>query len=313
MPGRRHLAMAGGAEFDAIRHMLETWGPQASGIGDDAAQFAIPPGEQLIVSMDAAVENVHFRRDWLSPEEIGARATIAALSDIAAMAATPRGILLALALPLSWRADLQAIARGVGVVARDAGCMIIGGNISLGSELSLTLTVLGSTTHPLTRSGAQVGDIVFATGRLGGPGAALRSLQNGENPAAAHWLRFVAPTPRLREAHWLVEHGARAGIDISDGLLADAAHLARASDVSILIDASAIPCLPGVSAEDAMSSGEEYELLVAVPVAQASAMNVRAFRDVFGIPLNAIGVCKAPGSDAVQVGGARLVGGFEHW
>jgi thiamine-monophosphate kinase len=306
----QHLEMGGGAEFDAIRRLLETWGPQATGIGDDAAQLAIPVGEHLVVSTDASVENVHFRREWLTPEEIGARATIAALSDIAAMAATPRGMLLALALPESWRGDLQALARGVGHVAREANTPIIGGNISLGTELSLTLTVLGSTTHPLTRSGAQVGDILFATGLFGGPGAALRSLQSGENPAAAHWERFVSPTPRLREAHWLVEHGARAGIDISDGLLADAAHLARASEVTILIDATAIPCVVGVSADEAMASGEEYELLVAVPVERATAMNVRAFRDVYGIPLSAIGVCKAPEPEAVQ--GAATVRGFEH-
>jgi thiamine-monophosphate kinase len=212
---------------------------------------------------------------------------------------------------------LEAFAQGVGLVAEQASCPIIGGNISRGNTLSLTITVLGSTAHPLSRAGAKVGDIVFITGQLGGAGAALRALESGQKPDPVHWDRFVAPTPRLREAHWLVEHGARAGIDISDGLLADAGHLARASDVSILIDPAAVPCTPGVSVEDAIASGEEYELLVAVPPERAAAMNVRAFRDMFGASLNAIGVCRVPGGETVQFGGTwegkrPLSRGFDH-
>ncbi|HEY5431867.1 MAG TPA: thiamine-phosphate kinase [Coriobacteriia bacterium] len=305
-----HLEMGAGAEFDAIRGLLVTWGAQAAGIGDDAAVLAIPAGERLVVSTDASVENVHFRREWMTAEEIGGRAAAAALSDLAAMGATPRGLLLALNIPELWRPELEPLARGVGTVAASAGCPIIGGNVSAAGELSLTITVLGSAVQPLTRSGARDGDIIFVTGRLGGSGAALRALLAGEKPAVAHRARFVAPVPRLREARWLAEHGAHAVIDISDGLLADASHLARASGVSLSLDERAVPCVSGVSVEDALASGEEYELLVAVP--PASDIRADEFEREFGLPLTAIGVVSAPGASAVTLRGSRAVGSRGH-
>src|SRR3954465_10789839 len=92
MSDARHLPMGEGKEFDAIRAMLQVWGTRARGIGDDAAVVDIPAGQRLVVSTDASVEGVHFRREWLSPEEIGSRATVAALSDLAAMGALPIGL-----------------------------------------------------------------------------------------------------------------------------------------------------------------------------------------------------------------------------
>ena len=138
-----HLAMGEGPEFDAIRRLLANWGSAASGIGDDAAVLDLPADERLVVSTDASIEGVHFRREWMSAEEVGARAAAAALSDLAAMGAMPRGLLLALGVPEGWRAELDALAQGVGAVASAAGCPIIGGNVSAASELSLTITVLG--------------------------------------------------------------------------------------------------------------------------------------------------------------------------
>src|SRR5204863_2381843 len=108
------MGMGDGAEFDAIRRLLAIWGEQAVGIGDDAAIVDIPAGERLVVSTDASIEDVHFRRDWLRADEIGARATVAALSDIAAMAATPRGLLVALGLPTEWNNQFDALGRGIG-------------------------------------------------------------------------------------------------------------------------------------------------------------------------------------------------------
>src|SRR5712664_3042862 len=112
-----NIPLGHGAEFDAIREMLAQWGDHARGIGDDAAVLDVPAGEQLVTSTDASVEGVHFRRDWLLPAEIGERATAAALSDLAAMAATPLGLLLALGVPDDWREELARLAGGVGVVA----------------------------------------------------------------------------------------------------------------------------------------------------------------------------------------------------
>jgi thiamine-monophosphate kinase len=293
--------MGDGAEFDAIRRLLAIWGSNAHGIGDDAAIVDIPAGERLIVSTDASVENVHFRREWLTTEEIGARATTAALSDLAAMAATPRGLLLALALPESWRGDLDALARGVGSVASAAACPIVGGNITRATELSLTLTVLGSAVRPLERSGARERDNIYVTGRLGGPGAALRSWIAGEPPAPEHRARFASPAARLREAGWLAAHGAHAAIDISDGLLGDAGHLARASRVSITFDEDAIPCISGVSLADACVSGEEYELLVAMP--SDAPLDVATFERAFHVPITLIGSAASSAESSVRFSG----------
>jgi thiamine-monophosphate kinase len=299
-----HLPLGEGAEFDAIRAMLREWGNQASGIGDDAAVLDLPAGEQLVASTDASIEGVHFRREWLSAEEIGARAAAAALSDLAAMAAHPIGLLLALGVPPSWESELPELARGVGTLAERAGCAIVGGNISRASELSLTLTVLGGAVAPLHRRGAHVGDVVYVTGELGGPGAALRALLAGRVPEPAHMARFVAPMPRLREAQWLAAHGAHAAIDVSDGLAADVEHLARASGVAVELDFGRVPCMDGVSPEDAVISGEEYELVV-VAGADAS-MPIAEFEANFGLSLTRIGTVRESDSRAVPMAGARV-------
>jgi thiamine-monophosphate kinase len=293
----RHLAMGGGAEFDLIRRLLETWGDRASGIGDDAAVVAVPQGEQLVASTDASVENVHFRREWMTAREVGARAATAALSDLAAMGARPLGLLLAMALPDSWLTDAEALADGVGAAASAVGCPIVGGNVTRSRELALTITVLGSAVRPLTRAGAHAGDIIFVTGQLGGPGAALAALLVGETPVAAHRARFAAPVPRIAAGRWLAACGASAAIDISDGLLADAAHLARASGISLSLDVEAVPLLPGISTQIALSSGEEYELLVAIP--PHVSIDTRMFERTFDIPLSRIGVAVAQADAAV--------------
>jgi thiamine-monophosphate kinase len=296
------IPMGEGAEFDAIRGMLKVWGPElAGGVGDDAALIAIPPhGGWLVASTDASVEGVHFRRVWLTPREIGGRAAAAALSDLAAMAAEPLGLLLALGVPDDWRSALEEIARGIGDLARATGCPIVGGNVTRASELSLTITVLGSTARTTPRSGVRAGCALYVTGRLGGPGAALDALERGERPAAEHRGRFAAPMPRIAEARWLAEHGAIAAIDVSDGLAADAGHLASASGVGIELELASIPCVAGVAPERAMRSGEEYELLAAFPA--DAPPDPAAFEAEFGLPLTAVG--RAVGGEGVTVLGA---------
>jgi thiamine-monophosphate kinase len=313
-PQRANIPMGDGAEFDAIREMLAEWGDLARGVGDDAAllDVALGRGEQLVVSTDASVENVHFRREWMTPEEIGGRATAAALSDLAAMAASPRALLLALGVPESWREELVRLARGVGAMAERASCPIVGGNISRARELSLTITVLGSTAAPLRRSGARPGDSVVVTGRFGGPGAALRALLDGNVPTPADAARFASPVPRLEEARWLAKRGAHAAIDISDGLLADANHLARASGVTLSLDLDAIPRVDGVTAREAAASGEEYELLVALP--GDARVATRDFAARFDLPLTVVGSVVAAEGEPVQLRGAPidLARGHDH-
>ncbi|HEY4218245.1 MAG TPA: thiamine-phosphate kinase [Gemmatimonadaceae bacterium] len=303
------LALGPGAEFDAIRDLLARWGIRAEGIGDDAAVLQLPRGDALVASVDSAVEGRHFRRDWLTPREIGYRATAAALSDLAAMAAHPRGILIALVVPNEWRSDLGEIADGIGEAADVARTKILGGNMSGGAELSITTTVLGTAYTPLTRGGAQVGHGVYVTGKLGGVGAELEALLSGA-AQTAHRDRFVHPVPRIREAVWLAENGVASAVDISDGLAADARHLATASGVCLSIDAATVPCRAGVNVAQALASGEEYELLVTSP----KYLDVKEFESRFGVPLTRIGEVVA-GASAVEFRGVRVadIRGYDHF
>jgi thiamine-monophosphate kinase len=306
-----HLAMGGGAEFDLVRRLLDTWGARASGIGDDAAVIDVPDGERLVASTDASVENVHFKRGWMTPRELGARAATAALSDLAAMGARPLGLLLALGLPENWQAAAEELADGVGATASALACPIVGGNVTRSSELTLTVTVLGSAARPLSRSGASPGDIMFVTGRLGGPGAALAALLADRDPEPTARARFIAPMARIAEGRWLAAHGATALIDISDGLLADAGHLANASGVSLSLDEDAVPCLADCDTRTALLSGEEYELLVSVP--SGVALATKAFERTFAIPLTRIGVVIERQDESVlTTGGGVLVAGHDH-
>ncbi len=228
------------AESDLIDSFIRRWGSAASGIGDDGAVIDVLSGEKLIVSTDSSVENVHFRRDDVSASEIGYRAAAAALSDLAAMAAKPLGLVFALVLPERWKADANSIADGVAAAAMSSGCPIVGGNISSGGELSITATVFGTSHRPLLRSGARAGDSIYVTGALGGAASAVASWASAKEPSPECRERFVHPKARIHEAMWLAGQGATSAIDISDGLVTDAAHVARASGVSLLIDAERV-------------------------------------------------------------------------
>lgn len=280
-----HTSLGEGIEFDAIRRMVERSGPNARGIGDDAAVIGSIGDRSLVVSTDTSVENVHFRRDWLTAKEIGYRATAAALSDLAAMAARPVGILVALTVPASWRAALDGIIDGIGEAAAKSAAPILGGDTTSGGELSLTITVLGTVRDALTRSGAKPGDRVYVTGRLGGPWSALQDLKAGREPADSNRERFAHPVPRIPESAWLEGKGATSGIDISDGLASELEHLARASHVSIVVRLEDIPSVEGVAQSDAARSGEEYELVIT----SSSPIDIALFRERFALDLTLIG------------------------
>lgn len=267
LPMRANQAMAEGVEFDLIRMLMAKWGDIVADIGDDAAVLpAGSNGEQQIISTDSSVEGVHFRRPWLSAEELGWRAAAAALSDLAAMGGKARYVLVSMVLPESWHSALAELAGGIGAQVRSSGARIVGGNLSRGDSFSVTLTVIGSAGRPVPRSGARVGDLVVVTGLIGGPGAALKAWSAGEEPGAWARERFVHPVPRFVEASLLAQAGASAMIDISDGLAADARHIGAASGVRLMMDSSRLPLGPGIEAGDAWRSGEEYELLATLPV-----------------------------------------------
>jgi thiamine-monophosphate kinase len=301
-----------GGEFDLVRTMISRWGDRARGIGDDAALLAPPPGEQLVVSTDSSLENVHFRREWLSPEEIGWRATAAALSDLAAMAAKPLGVLVAIALPRDRTEDLVGLADGIAAAASESGTSVVGGDLTSSENLAITLTVVGSTATPLRRIGARAGDTLWVTGQLGGPALAIAAWGEGRQPTPESRARFARPVPRIAEALWLVTAGATAGIDISDGLGGDAAHLAAANGVRLIIDIEALPRAPGADVSTAQRSGEEYELLVTTRFP----FDVAAFQRDFSLPLTQIGAVEEgeAGVDLL-IGGERVAspGGYDHF
>jgi len=237
------------SEAEAIALLARVLAPRPAppavviGIGDDAAVLRIGSG-QLVWTVDACVEGVHFERRWLSLEDLGWKSLMAAASDLAAMGAEPIGALAQLALPRSvGRAQLTALARGQARAARAIGCPVIGGNLSQGSELAVATTVLGRVRRPIVRSGAQPGDGVFLAGAVGRAALGLRLLQArkrartpAERAALAAWRR---PLARIELGRGLARR-AHAAIDVSDGLAGDAAHVARASGVKIVLDAQAL-------------------------------------------------------------------------
>lgn len=308
---RAHQAMGDGQEFDTIRMLMARWGDLAVDIGDDAAVLP-PDGDRTrVISTDACVEGVHFLPGWLAPREVGVRAAAAALSDLAAMGARAEAVLLAFVVPDAWRALLGHVADGIADVVRASGARIVGGNLSRGDAFAITTTVVGSAERVVSRRGAMPGDVLVVTGTLGGPGRALRAFSDDENPSAWARARFAAPVPRLAEGEALAAAGAHAMLDISDGLAADARHLAAASGVRLAIDADRLPCGEGLDPRDCLASGEEYELLAALPSEAVEAL-MAGWTTRFDVPLTAIGtvVSVQPGG-AIDIGGLGPTTGFD--
>ncbi|MFL5499766.1 MAG: thiamine-phosphate kinase [Gemmatimonadaceae bacterium] len=307
----RNIDLGPGKEFDLVRTLLAEWGNSAQRIGDDAAVLDVPAGERLVVTTDTSVEGVHFKREWLNHFEIGYRATAAALSDLAAMGARPLGVVIALTLPEVDRSEARALATGIREGAAAVLCPIVGGDLSAGKTLSLTITALGSVARPLSRAGAKPGDHIYVTGNLGGPDSALRAWQAKQEPTEEARARFACPVPRIDAGMALAARGATSAIDISDGLAADLAHVAAASRVRIEIDADKIPTMSGISLLEALSSGEEYEIVVTAPN-----IDVNQFSEEFGLRLTEIGrvVAGSPGVEILQ-NGERIntPNGFDHF
>ena len=272
------------SEFAAISRLealFRSQGPFVSvGIGDDAA--VLEPAGRLVWTVDTAVEHVHFERAWLTLAELGWRSFQAAASDVSAMAAAPLAALSSIIFPARFSAaELSQLARGQRAAARALGFQIVGGNLSRGSELSITTTLVGRSARPVLRSDAKPGDELWLCGELGLAAAGLRLLQRGMKRASSSaerraLLAFRRPRAQL-EAGLGLQHRAHAAIDISDGLAGDAAHLARASSVRLVIDVALLeaalsPALLalaeqlGVPAlELALYGGEDYALLAAGP------------------------------------------------
>jgi len=269
-------------EFELIRQFFQreqVEQPQAGvmlGIGDDCALLQPPAGQQLAVSMDTLVADVHFPAD-ADPEQIAERALRVNLSDLAAMGADPLWFTLALTLPAVDEDWLRGFSRGLFRVARAFNCALVGGDTTAG-PLSITLQVMGAVTPHLAlrRDGASVGDYVVVTNYLGDGAAALAVIQQRLQLEPVHEAylreRFYHPRPRLEEAR-LLRGLASAALDISDGLVADLGHLCAASDLAAVIDVESLPLSPALQALDdldqarrwALTGGDDYELCFTLP------------------------------------------------
>ena len=317
------IPLGPGAEFDRIRAIAEALGPDAAGLGDDCA--VLPPGfGEVVLSTDMSVEGVHFRRDWLSLGEIGWRAAAAALSDLAAAGAEAVGVTVSVGAPRATSADeLAGLMRGVRAATTAVGGRVLGGDLSVAPALVVDVTVVGRAPRPVGRGGARAGDGLWITGTLGGARAALLAWEAGESPADGARLRFAHPEPRIAEGRWLAAQGARAMLDISDGLGGDAAHLAAASGVRVELALEQLPVHPDVVAialargeplqAFAARGGEDYELLVAMPKGFDEAA-ARRFQQDTGTVLTQIGrIRRGSGVSATFAGVSVSLPGHDHF
>jgi len=240
-------------------------------------------GHRLVVTTDVLVEGLDFGAALSEPEDWGWKAVVANLSDLAAMAAEARWLVLALTVPEATPvATLERVYAGVGQACRAFGVALVGGDVSAGPALSLAVTALGEAERPVPRSGARPGDRLAVSGPLGAAAAGLAMLSSGDPAAADLLARFPGlaaahrrPVPALAMGLALARAGATAMIDVSDGLAGDALHLAEASGTGLEIHDSAVPLAPGVAEaaallghdplELALGGGEDFVLAAALP------------------------------------------------
>jgi thiamine-monophosphate kinase len=274
-----------------LRERLPSPGPRVRlGSGDDAAVTV--PGGATATSVDALVDGVHFRRETASLIQIGRKALATALSDLAAMGAEAGEAYVAVGIPPDLdEAGCLELFDGVVALAAATETTLAGGDVTRSPVLTLAVTVVGhaATAEQLvTRTGARPGDALVLTGEIGGAAAGLLLLERPELAAGlsertAELLRRrqLEPSPRLAAGRALAAAGARAMIDLSDGLGGDAAHLAGAGATGIRIEGAALPLAAGVAEiaaaaghdplELATAGGEDYELLAALTPERLSA------------------------------------------
>lgn len=270
------------AAIAAMRAVLGPAGPPVlRDIGDDAALIA----PDLVWTADTLVEDVHFSRATSAAADVGWRALAVNLSDLAAMGAEPLAALVALTLPPDGTRAVEPLYRGLAACARAHDCPVVGGDVTRGPVLVLTVTVLGrAEVSPPGRDGALPGDLLVVTGSLGASAAGLAIVQERVTaPTAGADLadRHRRPQPRLAEGRTMAPH-AHAMMDLSDGLATDARRLAERSGVALVLDLDALPLAAGVDVVAgalgvepgvlAATGGEDYELLAAIPPADVGAV-----------------------------------------
>lgn len=312
-------------EFGLIHHLssrLATRPGVRLGIGDDAA--VLDSLTAPIVTCDALVENVHFRRDWTTPRALGRKALCVNVSDLAASGAAPVAAFIALALsPQDDLAFVEELYAGMEEIAALYGFSIAGGDTvrsSAGTAISVTLIGEALSGGPVLRSGATPGDVLLVTGSLGDAAAGLALLQNpgsmlNEKAAAHVSARHHEPTARLAEMQAALPltaaaggRAVRAALDLSDGLAGDARHIAARSGVTVEIEEALLPisaacrstaaALGASALQWALAGGEDYELLLCV-APEAEETVKAAIQSATGTAVTRIGHCVQAETDAV--------------
>ena len=307
------------------------------GIGDDAAVLRVQRGEELVLTTDFSIEDVHFRRGWHPPEAVGHKCLARGLSDIAAMGARPVAAFLSLAVPpelvreskdgVGVGAWLDRFYRGLHLLAERWKLPLAGGDLAHSpggahSRVAADIVVVGAIEqgHALLRSGAKAGDTIYVTGKLGGAAAELRALTRSparfrsvilDTPDHPHFF----PQPRIAVGRALVRRRlATAAIDVSDGLSVDLLHLCEESGLRAEVDAALLPVSAGATLEDALHGGDDYELLFTADA------HVSVPRRIAGVPVQRIGRMlrkKSGEPEMVLLEDGRRVqlkaGGWEHF
>ena len=266
-------------EFQLIERYFRRPAPGGAGvevgIGDDGAIVRLPPGRELVVVVDTLVAGVHFPADMV-PAEVGYRALAVNLSDVAAMGAEPAWMTLALTLPAPDADWLEGFAAGLWDLAGRHGVALVGGDTTRG-PLTVSVQVLGHLPAGtrLLRGGARPGDRVFVSGTPGDAAAGLGLRSPGSEAERRLRARFLRPEPRLGLGRALAGRAsaAIAAIDVSDGLLADLAHICEASGTGAVIDEERLPLSAALiefagrerAAELALTGGDDYELCFTLP------------------------------------------------
>lgn len=261
-------------EFELIDQLIQGFGDLtnadfiATGAGDDAAVFDLPVDQQLVVSTDTLVPDVHFPADTRG-DLVGYRSVASNVSDLSGMGATPLGMTIALTIDSLDRGWIERFAYGIGVAAREFNAKIFGGNLARGS-LNITITIHGCIAkgEALLRSGAQVGDDIWLTGTLGATRAYLAEPTNPQTPLetllaqrdTCAIARYFLPHPRVEFAS-KIRDVAHSAIDVSDGLASELAHLTKNSQCGASICLNRIPVWHGLKPIEVVGPDDSYELL----------------------------------------------------